>query len=352
MTAEIIKSFPSAEETLSHPSYPGAIWGLEPHKEGKTAAGKGRGGPINIAWEIHGSGPIKMAFIMGLAGVMTSWQRQTKYFGHDHADEYSMLIIDNRGMGGSDKPLGRYSTSEMAKDIIEVLDDVGWTAHREVNLVGISMGGMIAQELAVQVPHRLQSLSLLCSSAGLSYHKTMAQTIMQGVSSLVPKSQEQTITDTALKLFTPEWLAAPDGEDVPVPGKTARCRPPPPEAGPVYGAFGSNFQRYQAQELAKRRDLAAFSTAGMVSQMLAVGWHDKTDDQLRAMADAVGRERILVMHGTRDNLISLPNGQRLVDVIQPGVGLIVEGMGHSPPMERFKWLNELLEERLRAWSKL
>jgi pimeloyl-ACP methyl ester carboxylesterase len=50
-------------------------------------------------------------------------------------------------MGLSDKPVMRYSTSEMAKDVLEILDHLGWTAERELHVAGVSMGGMIAQEL-------------------------------------------------------------------------------------------------------------------------------------------------------------------------------------------------------------
>ena len=50
-------------------------------------------------------------------------------------------------MGGSDTPITRYSTSEMAKDCIELLDHLGWTKDRQLNITGVSMGGMIAQEL-------------------------------------------------------------------------------------------------------------------------------------------------------------------------------------------------------------
>lgn len=53
-------TFPSVEETLKHPAYPGTIWNLLPHQKGKLAAAKGRGGPFNIAWEVHGTGPIKI----------------------------------------------------------------------------------------------------------------------------------------------------------------------------------------------------------------------------------------------------------------------------------------------------
>ena len=84
---------------------------------------------------------------MGLGAFKSAWQRQTKDFGHDQASKYTCLILDNRGMGESDKPAMRYSTSKMAKDTLELLDHVEWNKKREVHVVGISMGGMIAQEL-------------------------------------------------------------------------------------------------------------------------------------------------------------------------------------------------------------
>lgn len=84
---------------------------------------------------------------MGLGAFKWYWQRQTIDFGHDQASKYSCLIFDNRGMGESDKPVMRYSTSEMAKDTFELLDRVGWTGERSIHVIGISMGGMIAQEM-------------------------------------------------------------------------------------------------------------------------------------------------------------------------------------------------------------
>jgi pimeloyl-ACP methyl ester carboxylesterase len=102
---------------------------------------------LKLAYEVHGHGPHKIVWIMGLGGFMKTWQRQLKDFGHTEAEKYTSLVFDNRGMGESGKPLLRYTTSEMAKDLVELLDHVGWTEDRSVHVVGISMGGMIAQEL-------------------------------------------------------------------------------------------------------------------------------------------------------------------------------------------------------------
>jgi pimeloyl-ACP methyl ester carboxylesterase len=110
---------------------------------------------------------------MGLGGIKSAWQRQTKDFGHDEAHKYSCLVIDNRGIGESDRPLMRYSTTAMALDLIEVLDHIDWTGERELHVIGVSMGGMIAQELALEIPQRIASLTLM--STGRRIYNTVVR---------------------------------------------------------------------------------------------------------------------------------------------------------------------------------
>jgi pimeloyl-ACP methyl ester carboxylesterase len=104
---------------------------------------------------------------MGLGSLKSSWQRQTKDFGHTRGDRYTVLIADNRGIGEADKPLMRYSTSEMAKDFLELIDHQGWTDKRQLHIIGVSMGGMIAQELALLIPDRICTLSLVSTAAAI-----------------------------------------------------------------------------------------------------------------------------------------------------------------------------------------
>jgi hypothetical protein len=136
---------------------------------------------------------------MGLGGMKYAWQRQTKDFAHTKGDQYSSLVTDNRGIGDSDKPTSRYSTSEMAKDMVEVVDQIGWTGKRELHVIGISMGGMIAQEIV--------SLIILSSSSGkedsMLRHRVSFETSMPDA---VPSVHEgRYIVDVDAKGFKHLW---------------------------------------------------------------------------------------------------------------------------------------------------
>ncbi|KAH7353358.1 glycylpeptide N-tetradecanoyltransferase [Plectosphaerella cucumerina] len=345
-------NFPSAEETMKHPAYAGVIWKLEPTKKGILPCAIGRGGPIDIAWELHGTGPRRILLVMGLAGLATSWQRQTKHFAHDHGDEYSVLLIDNRGIGLSGSPLQRYSTSQMARDVLEVLDHVGWSdTPRSLHVCGISLGGMISQELALMVPDLIASLSLLCTAASMETTRNLPSVLWQRAGMIIPKPAEEAIRATALQIFTEEYLLAPDeAKDLPVPGVTPNCLPPP--GADAYVRFDSNFQRFQAQELTKRGDKKLFTAKGFLLQLIAAGFHVKTPAQLRELGDKVGRERIAVVHGTRDNMIDVRFGRKLIEGLQPSVGMVVEGMGHAPVMENVDWFKKFFTERIELGEKL
>ncbi|KAG6004614.1 hypothetical protein E4U21_000890 [Claviceps maximensis] len=291
---------------------------------------------------------------MGLGASLAAWQLQTLYFGHTHGDKYSVLVLDNRGMGRSDAPLGRYTTSEMARDVLELLDRLGWTSPRDLNVMGISLGGMIAQELACLIPQRLQSLSLICTSARVQSHKPLSQTLWTRLKLFRPRSEEQTIQDIAMSIFPPSMLADPDTAIVlPSPRTTPRCRPAPGTPDGEYPRFDSFFQRYQAQELHKRHDAEVqFSRIGFFCQLSAAAGHYKSPAQLESLADEVGRERILVMHGVADEMIDVENGKKLICDLEPAVRLIVDGMGHAPIFERGVWFNDFMAARLEEWGRL
>jgi 3-oxoadipate enol-lactonase len=95
--------------------------------------------------------------IQGLGADSRGWAVQRLAF----ARRYRVITFDNRGVGRSDKPIGPYDLERMALDAAEVLDDAGvGRAH----VVGASMGGIIAQILALRHPDRVNSLVLACTA--------------------------------------------------------------------------------------------------------------------------------------------------------------------------------------------
>jgi len=322
---------------------------------------------------------------MGLGGLKSAWQRQTLHFGHERRDRYSVLVMDNRGMGDSDKPLMRYSSSELARDLLDVLVHIGWLpplpSHlsspspssttttttikppsRTLHIAGLSLGGMIAQELACLVPEHISTLSLCCTAAEIENTTTFAENMANRASMLLPKSVDRSVSDAALSIFPRHFLAEPDNVRLPSPSTTPNCLPPLPSphltttspAPPAgeYLTFPTNAHRFVAQEMHKRLDPVHFGTKGFLLQLIAAGWHRKSPSQLRGLADRVGRERILVMHGTEDRMISPPHGRKLIEFLEPGVGLLVEGMGHAPLVERWEWFNKTIEERCELGERL
>jgi hypothetical protein len=87
-------------------------------------------------------------------------------------------------------------------------------------------------------------------------------------------------------------------------------------------------------------------------QAIAAGWHYKSAAQLKEIGDKVGRERIMVLHGTMDNMITVPHGRKLIEMLQPVVGIIREGTGHVFMIEEWKWHNEMVESMIEKGEKL
>ena len=113
---------------------------------------------MRIAWEERGSGE-PLLLIQGLGYARWSWDPVVPGL----AKRYRVLFFDNRGIGESDKPDGPYTARLMADDALQVLDEAG--ADR-AHVLGASLGGMVAQELAAGSPARVAKLVLCCTTPG------------------------------------------------------------------------------------------------------------------------------------------------------------------------------------------
>jgi pimeloyl-ACP methyl ester carboxylesterase len=105
-------------------------------------------------------GPIDgepLLLVHGLGADHRAWIMQRRAFG----SRYRCIALDNRGVGSSDKPVGPYDLEVMARDALAVLDAAG---HDSAHVVGVSMGGILAQILAVRAPERVRSLTLACTA--------------------------------------------------------------------------------------------------------------------------------------------------------------------------------------------
>ncbi|KAL4155864.1 hypothetical protein PRNP1_007965 [Phytophthora ramorum] len=134
-------------------------------------------------------------------GLLTQWEH--KYPGK----MLKVLTLDNRGVGDSDAPWGKYSTSGMAQDTLALLDVIGWqTAH----IAGVSMGGMISQEIALAAPERVQSLSLVVTSPG-SF--TPDASAYPAILTTLVSSDPTKVTNAMLSFLYPEPFLSSKNED-------------------------------------------------------------------------------------------------------------------------------------------
>ena len=156
---------------------------------------------VALAYDVRGSGP-PLVLIMGYRLNSAAWPAE---FVTALAKQFTLLLFDNRGTGLSDKPTSGYALSNMANDVIGLMD------HLDIpraNVVGYSMGGAIAQELVCRHPDRVLSLVLvatLCGGSRAIYARSAVMSLMRNLERMTP-------SDAARRIWTvtyePSYLAA------------------------------------------------------------------------------------------------------------------------------------------------
>jgi 3-oxoadipate enol-lactonase len=156
---------------------------------------------IDVYYERRGSGP-RLLFINGSGSTLETVRPLLDVY----ADHFDVLAHDQRGLGRTGIPAGPYSMADYARDAADLAAHVGWDSYR---LIGASFGGMVAQELAVTHPERIERLALLCTSPGGAGGSSYPLHTLADEPPEVRAAIRTLILDTR---FTPEWLAEHDGD--------------------------------------------------------------------------------------------------------------------------------------------
>ncbi|MCO4761336.1 MAG: alpha/beta hydrolase [Myxococcales bacterium] len=117
------------------------------------------GADHHLAFHTAGDTGTPVLLIMGYCVPGRAWRFQWPVLSQQHR----VALFDNRGTGGSGAPKGPWRMSDLADDAIALMDHLGW---ERAHVVGVSMGGMVAQHLSLRARHRVSSMSLIATQAG------------------------------------------------------------------------------------------------------------------------------------------------------------------------------------------
>ena len=281
--AALVSTAPAAEETFEH-------------------SGCETVGDIKMYYEIHGEGK-PLLLIMGLGGHILDWGW---VLPEKLAEGRQVILFDNRGSGRSDQPEGPYSTMQMANDTASLMDAIG---IERADIFGVSMGGMIAQQMALDYPHRVDKLILGSTSAG-------------GDLQVLPPPEIQAYLEPRLDLTLHEalWWSAPAG----FPQEFIEANPEIIERKIQANlAYPSELHAYEAQ-------LAAYKSHDVYARLSSI------------------QSPTLVLTGDADVLIPPENSHMLEKNIPDAQLREIEGAGHlfwiSHPNETFSALVDFLDE--------
>jgi 3-oxoadipate enol-lactonase len=254
-----------------------------------------------LSYSLSGpAGAPPLVFINGLGGVQAAFQLQVRAF----RDARQVLVYDHRGAGGSEVVDAQVSMADYAADLVGLLDELSLDC---CDIVGLSFGGRVAQELALGWPERVRRLVLCGTSAGGRLHApgdAQAHVLLRAVASADPEVWASTIAPV---LF----------------GRAYRERHP---------------ERVSA--LARWRARHRPNPVGIAAQWGAWDGFDLSDEISEIT------QRTLILHGTQDGLSPVENAEQLQAYIPDAQLQLLEGVGHSPNVEAPDRFNELISDFL------
>ena len=156
-------------------------------------------GKMSIYYEIHGSGPT-LILIRGLGSNSDHWYAQLPAL----AAHFQVVAFDNRGIARTTDPGGDFSIVDLAQDTLGLMD---YLKCERAHVMGLSMGGMIAQEMAINYPARLEKLVLACTHAGGPQQIQPAPAVRKAFEEMVYVASDDAKIKAAPTLFDSKTLA-------------------------------------------------------------------------------------------------------------------------------------------------
>ena len=256
---------------------------------------------IHLYYEMQGEG-YPLLLIRGLGSNADHWYCQIQEF----SSRYCVVSFDNRGIGRSEKPDGPFSISTMARDTVGLMDAIGIS---KAHILGISMGGMVAQEVALRYPHRVNGLVLGCTHCGGDHAEGPSEEVINIFAEYISSGTPEAAQEVQKCLFTERTLR---------------------EASEVA-------QRYQ--EVSQRFPP---TTEILIYQMQAVQGHN-TWDELHHIQTPT-----LVLTGDEDILVPPENSSILAERIPNALIQVIEGGAHQFLVEQADAFNEAVLHFLDA----
>jgi 3-oxoadipate enol-lactonase len=242
-----------------------------------------------------------LLLIMGMGGHHRMWGEP---FLSLMERDFDLVAFDHRGIGTSDRADEPFSVADLADDAARVMDEVGWD---RAHVFGISLGGMVAQELVLRYPERVRTLALGCTYSGKGGDLTAAgpgRAIEAGLT-----GDRELAIRTSFEVNVSRAFAADD----------------------------ANYTVFREQALSTRVPIPV-----VVMQSQAAIEHDALERLAEIAAPT------LVIHGTADEMVAAGNGEQIAKAI-PGARLeLFDGAGHLFWWEQPERAATLLREHAGA----
>lgn len=253
-------------------------------------------GAVELDYERGGEGP-PLLLIMGMSGTMEHWGEP---FVQSLRRDFDTIVYDHRGVGQSSRVRESFTIAELAGDALGLLEAL---EIERAHVLGISMGGMVAQELVLARPDIPLSLTLGCTYCGGEGSALAGEDVIGSIGqALSSRDRERAVRAIWEVNVSPEFAADPEA-----------------------------WERFHAIGL--RRGVAV---AVILEQMKAISEHD-TSARLRSIETPT-----LVIHGDVDRMLPVQNGRMIAGLIEGAQYEELAGVGHLFFWERCAQASELV----------